>query len=115
MKHIFLAILCLLTSMAAMGAGSSPTTPSKTIDDSYLLFRPSKAAMVFAYQASGLVRPTGSVLIAYDEKGNVLGVKLEKSTGSSSLDKELVAWAAQVKLKVTSSGTALLPFTFSPY
>ena len=112
MKNIALALLCLLAPMTALGG---EPTPAPDIEQSQFLFKPSIAELSIAFYKSGLFRVSTSVAIAYDEKGNVVAVKLKKATGSSSLDEAIESWAAKIKLKTTVSGVGTIPIMFAPY
>ena len=114
MKHIVLTLLWLLTSMPAFAVEPEASSPVTAVDSVEILFVPSKKDLIAAYEASGLSTAKGVVIIAYAKGGNVLGVKLDKPTGSPSLDTAIMAWAAQVKLKSTASGTSSIPFDFAP-
>jgi hypothetical protein len=114
-KSIAIALLCLLVSMTALAIEPNPSVSFPITGAYEVVSKPSQKELIEGYYASGLPRATGTVLVAYDEKGNVLGVKLGKSTGSSSLDKVIMAWAAQLKLKAGTSGISSIPFTFAPY
>jgi hypothetical protein len=113
-RGIALALLCLLGSAPAFAGESKPASAVTTVKSVEVLSLPSKKELTEAYYASGLPRTKGVVLVAYDDTGAVMGVKLDISTGSSSLDAAIMAWAAQVKLKATSSGISSMPFDFVP-
>lgn len=61
---------------------------------------------------SGLRSATTTVLLAYDETGKVVGVKLDHTTGSKRLDAAILGWAAKVRLDVREAGVGALPLTF---
>jgi hypothetical protein len=114
-KSITLALFVLLVAMTALAAEPTQSGFIPSGIDNQLLFKPSQKSLIEGYYASGLVRAAGAVSVAYDAKGNVMGVKLTKSTRSSSLDKVIMAWAAQVKIKTTAGGIVSIPFAFAPY
>ena len=112
MRSIVLTLSCLLGAMPALAVEPKSAEPNTTTDGYEIVFEPSQKSLIQALNSSRIVETNGSVLVAYDENGSVLGVKLEKSTGSVGLDAEIMAWAAQVKLKVPSSGVTQIPFHF---
>ena len=115
MKCIVLALFCLLASMPAFAVDPETPNPATTVSSVEILFMPSKKDLTEAFNSSGLSTAKGVVLVAYDKTGKILGVKLDKPTGSPYLDTAIMAWAAQVKLKATSSGISSMPFEFSSH
>lgn len=115
MKSIALALSFLVAWTPTLAAEPEKTGQDVTVGAYQILFQPSKKQLLEVFLASRLSTASGIVLVAYDAKGNVLGVKLDKSTGSASLDSEIMAWAAQVKLKAASSGITSIPFEFATH
>ncbi|MFL6592158.1 MAG: hypothetical protein ACJ8GK_05555, partial [Luteimonas sp.] len=70
---------------------------------------PSTLTLAEAIAHSNLRKVSTNVVIAYDALGNVIGVKLEKPTGSATLDKAILAWAALVKINRDKAGFASIP------
>jgi hypothetical protein len=110
-KHLVIFLwLAISQAVWAQELGKVPSIP--IIQGAQIEFRPSMDGLIAALQNSGLSHVETVVAVAYNEKGEILGVRLEKPTGSRELDLAIQAWTAQIRLTFRESGYASLPFTF---
>ena len=99
MRHLAIGILLSLAAMTVRAGEPTQAMPEP----------PSTKALIPVFLKSGLHHVSTSVSIAYDQAGNILGVKIDKPTGSKPLDKAILAWAAQIKLKAGEAGFTSIP------
>jgi hypothetical protein len=107
-KILAVAILCLL-ALPAMAGGANDSAP--TISEAMLRFKPPLDGLFEATAHSGLRLVSTSVTVSYDELGNVVSVKLDKSTGDKALNRAIRAWAAKVKIETSQAGSGSIPVT----
>ncbi|HVI25961.1 MAG TPA: hypothetical protein VM576_07200 [Xanthomonadaceae bacterium] len=97
-------------SAASTAPGEADAVHVLSGDD--LAFRPPLGELVRALHGSGLSSASTSVLVAHDESGKVVALKLDRTTGSKLLDAAVLGWAAKLRLKPGPAGIGSLPITF---
>ena len=111
--RVFLSLalfLSLVTPTARADASPAPPPNSWTQP---IRAKPSQREIFFAFLKTGLPTLATSVTVAYDEQGNVTGVKMDKPTGYKALDNEIMAWAAKLKIETTEAGFASIPLSIN--
>ena len=108
MKSFAVTLICLLATSAAMADPPKAAESGPAVSHAALRFKP-PLDQVMARATRYGHRVSTSVTVAYDQDGNVLGVKLDKPTGDKSLDKAILAWAALVKIQADGPGSGKLP------
>lgn len=95
---------------AAQPAARDVVAPPLNLDA--IASKPPLGDLLGVLARSGLRSAATNVLLAYDETGKVVAVKLDHTTGSKRLDAAILAWAAQIRLDVREAGVGSLPLTF---
>ena len=111
--RVFLS-LALLVSLVALTAraDANPASPPSSLTQQ-IRAKPSQKEIFFAFLKTGLRTLTTSVTVAYDEQGNVTGVKMDKPTGYKALDNEIMAWAAKLKIETKEAGLTYIPLSMN--
>ena len=113
MKRHLVILLWLAISSSVWAEDPSNAVPIPIIQGAIIEYHPSMRGLIDALSNSGRSHVETAVAVAYNEKGEVIGVRLEKPTGSRELDLALQAWAAQLRLSFRESGYVTLPFTLT--
>ncbi len=96
---------------------SSPSpaaeTDVPTIEIRSLVHRPSMQPLFRAVADGRRSRSEVEVEIDYDAGGTVTAVRLTRSSGNGVLDKAVLDWSRQIRLKPGAAGTGRLPFEFT--
>ena len=111
MKRALVLMTLLLLAGVAWGQDAQPL-PVHVLSAAELDFKPSAKALLGPLAGSGLKSTSTNVLLAYDQSGKVVGVKLDRTTGSKSLDSAILRWAANVRVRTQQAGIGSLPISF---
>ena len=111
MKYLGLALIALLVVLPVRAEELSPAAP--VISAQAMRVKPSSTGLARAFAKSGMRKVATGITVAYDAVGNVIGVKMDKPTGSEALDKAIMAWAAQVKIETREAGFGSIPVVIS--
>src|SRR6188474_3659721 len=102
-------MLCLLAGSTASAGTTGRAEPMPTITVAMFKFNPPLDELFEATAHSGLREVSTSVTVSYDELGNVVSVKLDKSTGDKTLNRAIRAWAAKVRIETNQAGSGSIP------
>ena len=115
MKRVAFVLFFAIASSAVAAEETSEPKQASGISEVELESKPSTAKLSNAFAHSGLNSITITVIVAYDALGNVVGVKLDKATGSEDLDRAILAWAALVKVRAAQAGYGSIPIRLKKY
>src|SRR5678816_3838349 len=108
MRPFEIVLTCLIVSLPVHAEEPKPP-PAPIISFEAMKVRPPMTRIVSAFAKSGLHDLSTSVTIAYDQSGNVVGVKIDKPTGSKALDRAVLGWAAEIKIDTQEAGFSSIP------
>jgi outer membrane biosynthesis protein TonB len=108
MKSFAITLFCLLATSMAMADAPNTTVLAPAVSYPYMRFKP-PLDKIFARAVRYGHSVSTSVNVTYDRDGNVLAVKLDKTTGDKSLDKAILDWAALAKIQADGAGSGALP------
>lgn len=120
-KTISLAVLIVLAGALAACAQLPESSPPRAaaeggvpvINVNTLAYRPSMQPLLRVVADSGRGRAYAEVEIDYDAGGTVTAVRLVRFSGHGGLDKAILDWSRQIRLKPGAAGTGRLPFEFT--
>jgi hypothetical protein len=111
MKRIGLFVILILSAASALGQEIQPVQ-AHVLSATEIAFKPSLSEVLGVLARSGVSSASTNVLLAYDETGKVIAVKLDHTTGSKALDAAVLGWAAKIRLDPQQAGIGSLPISF---